>query len=268
MKTKYDILVVDDEQIIIDAVIKICTTESLKVDATTDAQKAWIKVGKNHYRLIICDLMLPGMDGFQLLEKMKPLDISTAFIVTTGYSTIENAVKSLYLGAIDFLPKPFTSDEFCSAVKRALKYIEIREKHVLKDADSSDDLILYVPCPAKYFRLGYGSWLTRDVNGTVMVGVTDLFLKTVESVDHIKMLEKEQEIFQGNPCAVLETRDGMQHGILAPISGKIIENNGQLKGEITLIEKDPFFKGWLYRVIPDDLGYQMKYLIPGGSEEL
>lgn len=268
MKNRYDILFVDDEQVIIDAAVKICSAEALKVDSATDSQTALVKVQKNQYRLIICDIMLPGMDGFQCFEKVKPLGISTAFVMTTGYSTIENAVKSLYLGAIDFLPKPFTSDEFSSSVKRALKYVEIREKNALKKDDGTDNIILYVPCPARYFRLGYCSWLVKERTGSVLVGITDLFLRTVDTIERIKLLEQEQEIFQGNPCAMLETRDGLQHGILAPVSGRIIAKNNLVEEEVTLIEKDPFFKGWLYRVIPDDLNYQMKYLIPGGWEEL
>jgi len=268
MSRQYDILIIDDEQVILDAVVRICSTEQLKVDVATDAHNALAKMKKNHYRLIICDIMLPVMDGFELLEKIKPLEISTAFIMTTGYTTIENAVKSLYLGAIDFLPKPFTSDEFWSAIKRGFKYLEIRKKKLHQKKERTDNLILYVPCPARYFRLGYGSWLDQDYTGSVVVGITDLFLKTVDSVENISLMEKDQEILQGNPCAVLVTRDGIQHGILAPISGRIIKKNIRLEDEVTLIEKDPFFNGWLYQVIPDDLNYQMKYLIPGGSEEL
>ncbi len=268
MSRRYDILIVDDEQVIIDAVVRICSTEQLKVDTATDAHSALLKIRKSHHRLIICDIMLPVMDGFELLEKIKPLEISTAFIMTTGYTTIENAVKSLYLGAIDFLPKPFTSDEFCSAITRGFKYLEIRNNKLLQKRDKNENLILYVPCPARYFRLGYGSWLDQDYTGSVVVGVTDLFLKTVDSVKNINLLEKDQEILQGNPCAIMETVDGIQHGILAPVSGRIIKKNSRLESDVTLIEKDPFFNGWLYRVIPDDLNYQMKYLIPGGSEEL
>jgi len=268
MSRQYDILIIDDEQVVIDAVAKICTVEKLRVDAATDARQALVRAGKHQYRLIICDIMLPAMDGFQLLERMKPLGISTAFIMTTGYTTIENAVKSLYLGAIDFLPKPFTSEEFCSAVKRALKYITLREYYTLKKGEKPDNLMLYVPCPAKYLRLGYGSWLVQDHDGSVRVGVTDLFLKTIDYIEKISLQPREREIYQGSPCAVLETKDGLPHSILSPVSGRILEKNRRIEEDLTLMEKDPFFDGWLYRMIPNDLGYQLKYLIPGGTEEL
>jgi FixJ family two-component response regulator/glycine cleavage system H lipoate-binding protein len=267
MSADYDLLVIDDEQVIIDAVIRICSVEQLKVDAALDAQSAIIKAEKNSHRLIICDIMLPGMDGFQFLAQVKALGITTPLIMTTGYSTIENAVKSLYQGAIDFLPKPFTADEFCSAIKRGFKYREICEKSAQTKTQDNENSILYVPPPAKYFKLGYGTWVTQEHSGSILVGITDLFLKTIDFVEEIYLLEKEQEIFQGSQCAMLKTKDGMQHGILSPISGRIIEKNRRIESEITLIEKDPYFNGWLYRVVPTDLAYQMEYLIPCGSEE-
>ena len=55
MKDRYDILFVDDEQVIIDAAVKICSSEALEVDSAMDAQAALKKVQQNHYRLIICD---------------------------------------------------------------------------------------------------------------------------------------------------------------------------------------------------------------------
>ena len=268
MKKRHDILIIDDEQVVIDAVTRICTEESMQVDAASDAREALDKAAKNRYRLIICDIMLPGMDGFQLLEKLRPIDSGTAFIMTTGYTTIENAVKSLYQGAVNFLPKPFTSDEFCSTAKRSLNYISIREKLREMKRTSEEEPMLYVPCPAKYFRLGYSSWMVQDHDGSARIGVTDLYLKTVDTVGKLILQAPEQQIFQGNSCAILETKDGLPHNITSPLSGRILEKNIRIEKDLTLLEKDPFFDGWLYRVLPEDIAHQLKYLIPGGAEEI
>lgn len=267
MNSKFDILMIDDEQVIINAVIRICSVKHLKVDTAMDAVVALDKVKKNSYRLIICDIMLPGLDGFQILEQLKRLRNSTAFIMTTGYTTIENAVKSLSLGAIDFLHKPFTSDEFCSSIKRGLKYVNICENDLRKTTQNKQHYRSYAQCPKNCFRLGYGSWLTKEKSGSVVIGVTDFFLKTIEAVDRVFLLENEQEIIQGNQCATISCTDDSQHGVLSPTTGRIIEKNNRVKSEVSLIEKDPFFSGWLYRVLPTDLTYQMKYLVPGSSEK-
>ena len=51
-------------------------------------------------------------------------------------------------------------------------------------------------------------------------------------------------------------------------SGSILEKNIRIEKDLTLLEKDPFFDGWLYRVLPEDIAHQLKYLIPGGAEEI
>ncbi len=126
MHKDWDILVVDDEQVVIDAVVKICSSEGYTVDAAIDAKEALQKFSHNNYALIICDIMMPGIDGFEFLDELHKRKISSAVIMTTGFSTVENAVKSLYTGAIDFIPKPFTTDELVNSVLRGKKYIQIQ----------------------------------------------------------------------------------------------------------------------------------------------
>ncbi|MGD9897546.1 MAG: response regulator [Calditrichaceae bacterium] len=268
MSKEYDILIIDDEQVIIDSVIKLCTNEGFSVDSSLDANEGLNKIAKNRYRLIICDIMLPEMDGFMFLDEIIPQNLDSPVIMTTGYSTVENAVKSLYTGAIDFLPKPFTVDELLSSVFRGLKYAEINKslKHV--NSVKNDASIIYIPCPAKYFRLGYGSWLYIEHDGSVLTGITDLLLRTVDSIDHIELLNMDEEIVQGNACAQLVTTDNLVHNILAPMTGRIIEINDHLLKDKQIIEKDPYFKGWFYRIIPSDLEYELKHLTPCSSDRI
>ena len=65
---------------------------------------------------------------FKFLDELRNKNSNSVVIMMTGYSTVENAVNSLYKGAIDFIPKPFTVDELLSSVYRANKYQEIKEK--------------------------------------------------------------------------------------------------------------------------------------------
>ncbi len=126
MKKQWDILIIDDEQVIIDAVVKICSSEGFSADWSIDAKDALNKFEKNSYRVIICDIMMPDIDGFKFLDELRKMEISSPVVMTTGYSTVENAVKSLYNGAIDFIPKPFTADELLNSVTRGMKYLEIQ----------------------------------------------------------------------------------------------------------------------------------------------
>lgn len=268
MSKQFDILVIDDEQVVVDAVIKICTAEGYKVDSAFDASEALKKFRTENYRIILCDIMMPEIDGFQLLNEVIKRNIESPLIMTTGFSTVENAVKSLYNGAIDFVPKPFTSDELLSSVIRGLRYSDIQKRLKPADMNTDDSSIAYVPCPAKYSRLGYSSWAFQDLSGSVLIGITDLFLRTIEAVDEIELHKRDDEVIQGNSCAQIKSKKEIIHSILSPVSGRILERNEKVLNETSIIEKDPYFEGWLYRVIPSDMEYELKQLIPCSSDRL
>jgi glycine cleavage system H lipoate-binding protein len=205
--------------------------------------------------------MLPGMDGFQFLGALESKGIDTPVIMTTGYSTIENAVKSLYSGAIEFIPKPFSIDEMTSVIKRGIKY-----NYLQRIRKSNDKSILLVPCPAKYFRLGYSSWMNKDLDGSVLIGATNFFIKTIEPIRKIELLDVNEILTQASSAVKFETEDGLIHQLYSVISGSILARNERLLKEPELLEKDPYFDGWIYRLIPSELEYEMKLLIPCSSD--
>jgi CheY-like chemotaxis protein/glycine cleavage system H lipoate-binding protein len=264
-KKQWDILVIDDEQVIIDAVVKICSSENFTVDSAVDAQIALTKLVKNIYRLIICDIMMPGMDGFEFLNELNIRKINSSLIMTTGFSTVDNAVRSLYSGAIDFIPKPFTTDELLSSVIRGMKYIEIQS---LLKTQKDDSAVVYVPCPAKYYRLGYSSWASEESTGSILIGATDLFIKTIDNFSGIELLSADEELIQGNSCAYFKDQSDRVYTLLSPVTGRILETNPEILKDKTLLEKDPYFEGWLYRVLPSDSEYELEKLINCSSDRL
>jgi CheY-like chemotaxis protein len=261
MKDHFNILIIDDEEVVVGSIAKIARMDGLTVDSVNDAASALGKISSAEYDLIICDIMLPGMDGFQFLATLESQGIDTPVIMTTGYSTIENAVKSLYTGAIDFIPKPFTIDEMTGLIHRGMKYSAL-----LKQKKSGGDSLIVVPCPAKYYRLGYSAWMNQDLDGTVLIGATDFFIKTLEGIKGIELMEINEVLVQAASCARFETADGLIHLLYSSISGIIIARNERFRSGPELLEKDPYFEGWLYRIIPTELDYEMKLLIPCSSD--
>jgi len=257
-----NIIIIDDEKVINDAVKRICAENNLNVDAFENATAALKKLRKKNYALILCDIMLPGMDGFQFLEELNKLNIQVPVIMITGYSTIEFTMKSFVKGAIDFIPKPFSYDELMSAIIRGIEFTKIKSKLSFENKDS----IVYVESPSRYFRLSYISWAYINTEGFVSVGVTDLFLKTIRSFKSIKLNAIASNVNQGFPFCEIESSDGIIHRALAPLTGKILERNEKLLTEPTLIEKDPYFEGWIYRIVPEAIDFELKYLIKGGVE--
>ncbi|MCZ7603368.1 MAG: response regulator [Melioribacteraceae bacterium] len=258
------ILIVDDEQVVVDSLEKICALEDFQTSFALTAEDGLSLLSKDKFDLILSDIMLPEMNGFEFLETLHLRKIETPVIMITGYSTLENAVKALNEGAIDYIPKPFEVDEILSALYRAKNFIRIRYK--VKEEETTD--IVYVNCPSKYFRLGLFSWVHITDEGSALVGATDLFLKTIDNYNNLTLKEIEEEIYQGSSCAKLIEDDVYIHDLLAPISGKIIERNEAVINNNSIIEKDPFFNGWLYRVIPTDIEYEMKNLSSCSSDQI
>ncbi|MBL1213368.1 MAG: response regulator [Ignavibacteriae bacterium] len=259
-----NILVIDDEQLIIDSVEKIVSLEDITVDYALTAETALEKMKTGNYNLILTDIMMPEMDGFQLLEKMRLTKIDIPVIMTTGYSTGENAIRALHDGALAFIPKPFDIDELISIVKRGIKFSELQNS--IKDDQS--DTIAYVPCPSAYYRLGYTSWIRFDGEGIVAIGITDCFLNTITKIKEIEFLHSDLKVFQGTPYAKFIDENELPNPVLSPLSGTIIKQNEQLKTNIPLVEKDPYFDGWIYKVLPDDLDNELKKLTPCSSDRL
>ena len=79
--------------------------------------------------LILTDLKLPGMDGLELLEKLKAQNSHTPVIVMSAFSTVENAVEAMKRGAVDFLPKPFSLDHLSVVVEKALEVSKLRDEN-------------------------------------------------------------------------------------------------------------------------------------------
>ncbi|MFA5805611.1 MAG: response regulator [Melioribacteraceae bacterium] len=261
MKEQTNILIIDDEEVVISSITKIATSEGYLVNSVLDAYSAFQKISSSKYDLIICDIMLSGMDGFQFLAELESKRIDTPVIMTTGYSTIENAVKSLYTGAIEFIPKPFTVDEMISVIRRGIKYSSL-----MKLKRTNDDSVILVPCPAKYFRLGYSAWMNKDHDGSVLIGATDSFIKTIDQIKKIELLNTNETLTQATPAVKFETEDGLIHQLYSVISGIVFARNERLLKEPELLEKDPYFNGWIYRIVPTELEYEMKLLIPCSSD--
>jgi len=268
MNKKAKILLIDDEQVILDAVSRIASLERWDVDSVLNVQDGLDKLPSNNYELIVCDIMLPDKDGFQFLEELYAKQINIPVIMITGYSTVENAVKSLYNGAIDFIPKPFTYEEITSSICRGLEYNKIQKKVAEAEKTGKNESIIFVSCPAQYYRLGYMSWMNLESEGSARIGVTNLFLQTIEDIAKIELLDIDDLLIQGNSCAKFETDDNLIHTCLAPLGGRIVERNEIIISDSSLLEKDPFFEGWLYRIIPSDMEFDMKYLIPCSSDRI
>ncbi len=115
------IMVVDDENGICQNVVKILSKNNYKVACALSAKEALEKMSEESYSLIISDLVMPEMNGLELLKRVKKDYPEMKSLMMTAYASTDTAMKAIRLGALDYLPKPFTPDELRSTVSHALK---------------------------------------------------------------------------------------------------------------------------------------------------
>jgi DNA-binding NtrC family response regulator len=126
-------LVVDDESSVCEAMKAILEMEGIEVIATTSSVDAVDIVRKNSFDLIVSDLKMPVMDGFQFYEKVREIDTDSIFIIITAFGTIPSAVDAVKKGIYDYIPKPFSPDEVRIPIRRALEKRKLeRENLVLR----------------------------------------------------------------------------------------------------------------------------------------
>ena len=129
MHKKGRILVADDEEIMRDVLGDLLTSESYAVDMAENGSQTLERVQDSEYGAVLLDLMLPDLDGLQILEKIKTFENHPEVIILTAFASIEKAIKATKLGAFDFIAKPFKNDELLLAVKNALEHRYLLEEN-------------------------------------------------------------------------------------------------------------------------------------------
>lgn len=126
-KDKFNILVVDDEDSIRNRCVQLLQRKGYTVRGVNDGEQALFIIKKDNLSLVIADIRMPGLNGIDLLEKIKETHPDIEVVMITGYGTVDNAVEAMKLGAYDYITKPFDMD-------RLLKVVEhIETKFALKN---------------------------------------------------------------------------------------------------------------------------------------
>lgn len=129
MKTE-KVLIVDDEKNIRLALRKALEKLELEIETAVSGEEALERLVKTHLALVLLDLKLPGMDGMDVLKRMREKKDMTKVIIITAHGTVDNAVEAMKLGAVDFIQKPFVAEEMRLVVGNALQ----RQKGFLRTA--------------------------------------------------------------------------------------------------------------------------------------
>jgi two-component system sensor histidine kinase/response regulator len=115
------ILIIDDEVVVLDSCVEILEGEGVTIATASDGALGLQRLADFHPDLVFVDLKMPGIAGMEVIERIRILDPTTVTIVITGYATLNSAVEAMQKGAYDFVPKPFTPEEFRLVTRRGLE---------------------------------------------------------------------------------------------------------------------------------------------------
>lgn len=129
------ILIIEDEYNLADAIASMLKSKKYNVDIITDGEKGLDEALTGIYDLIILDVMLPHMNGFEILKTLKEEKINSKVLMLTAKNTIEDKMVGFNQGADDYLTKPFYMDELLARVNVQLRKNNNIENEIMKLGD-------------------------------------------------------------------------------------------------------------------------------------
>jgi DNA-binding NtrC family response regulator len=131
--TPHTILVVEDEELMRSILRRLLEASGYDVVTADSAESALAAFGEKEISATITDIKMSGMDGIELLDRIKGIDDDALVIIMTAYSSVDSAVAALRKGAYDYVTKPFVNDDLLQTVKNAIQQRELfRENRALR----------------------------------------------------------------------------------------------------------------------------------------
>ena len=116
------ILVIDDEERVREGCRKVLARDGYEVTIAASGEIGLEMIERQHYDIVLLDLMMPSLSGFDVLAHVKALHPDSVIIVISGYATVENSIEAMKRGAFDFIPKPFSPEQLRVLTRKAIEY--------------------------------------------------------------------------------------------------------------------------------------------------
>jgi CheY-like chemotaxis protein/glycine cleavage system H lipoate-binding protein len=246
------ILVIDDEEVVHASLRKVLRRKGFEPEMVFSAQEGLELLAARPFDLVITDLMMPEMNGIELLQELKRREIQVPIVMITGYPTIKTAVQAMRLGARDYLSKPFTRKELLGPVLRALRQNGPEEPG--PDDDEPVDANALLPGAVVY--LPHHAWARFEQDGIFQIGVEASFLGAVGAIASVAGPGQNAMLDQGTVEIRLTNSEGEEHGVAMPLSGQVVAINGEALAAPEQITAET----WLVRILPSYLDAEIKNL--------
>ena len=214
------LLIVEDEKKVAGFIKKGLEEETYAVDVAYDGEEGFHLAELNQYDMIILDLMLPKMDGLEVLTRLRDKKVNTPILLLTAKDAVEDKVTGLNKGADDYLTKPFAFSELLARVRSLLRRGQADTKTELKVGDLNLDLVSHkiirngeeIELTGKeyslleYFMRNEGKVLTRTM---IAEHVWDYNFDTFTNVIDVYVNHLRKKIDKKYPVKLLHTLRGI-----------------------------------------------------------
>lgn len=129
MAKQISLLIVDDEESVRDSLNSWFTEDGYRTAAAENAARALQMVESDKFDIILADIKMPGMDGLEMMKRIRILRPESIIIVMTAFATVDTAVRALKEGAFDYVTKPFDPDDLTHLIRNASKQIALAEEN-------------------------------------------------------------------------------------------------------------------------------------------
>ena len=196
------ILVVDDEPRVTDSLASLLSDQGWDVHTAGSGKKALERIESMTYDCILLDLVMPGTDGLEIMEKIKEKRPETPVIIVTGHASVDSAVSCLKNGAHDYLKKPVNHDELIKRIENTLALKRLKEERDIINGklqlseeryqflvQNSPDIIFTLDSDGKF------SFINESVRNVLGYSSQQLIGKPYAKIVHPEDHEKADSLF-------------------------------------------------------------------------
>ncbi len=258
---KYKVLIIEDEEAIVRGLSRSLKIDGYDVVSAYNGEEGLKVFQREDPEIILTDIKMPGMDGLEVLKKVKEINPETEVIIITGHGDMESSIEALQYDASDFINKPVTEDSLSIALRRAEEKIEMRKKLEEYTTDlenkiqiatkelrrkssfqsklirSSNDgivatdkdlnIVIFNPEAARIFGYSQSEVYNR-------MKIDDLYPPEVAEVFRRKMLgsDNSEELFWKEIAVTSKNKES----IPVRFSGSILHEKGEVMGSVAFIQ--------------------------------
>lgn len=228
-------LIVEDEETLRESLRRLFQREGFVVDTAPTAEDGFSLATESSYDIIVSDIILPGMDGIEMMGRIREQIPGQVFIVMTAYASLDTAVKSLRVGAFDYILKPIMHNEIKQVVRNAITQETLRRENALlkkQYVPRSDYVSIIGHDPALMAVIDEVRKIADSRSNVLLLGETGTGKELFARVIHNNSSRKDMPFLPINCSAIPETL--LESELFGHLRGSF---TGALSNKLGLLEE-------------------------------